>query len=344
MGSDIDRKPIEYSQRRGDNAVSKLIDQVESGQVKLEYVRSQGYLRSLLNALDVPVDSQTLVFSKTSLQRSRISPKTPRAIYFNDDIYIGFCRNGEVLEISVADPKLGTEFYTLSQEELDRPKFVRQTEDCLICHGSSATSGIPGHLIRSVYTDYSGSPVLSMGSHRIDTTSPWKKRFGGWYVAGKYNKEPHLGNLIVRGDVSVEEVDNSSGLDVMELNRYFDPSHYLSPTSDVVAHLVLTHQAQVHNLLAKLSIETQTALYDESELNRELKEDPTKRWESTQRRIRSHAQDLVEAMLFGDEAELPKVIEGSQVLPVDFRSKGFAIPRPFASRSSNLWKIDEVSV
>ena len=65
-----------------------------------------------------------LVFSKTSLQRDRISPRTPRAVYFNDDLYVGFCRLGEVLEVAVADPQLGTVFYTLDQEPAAKPKFT----------------------------------------------------------------------------------------------------------------------------------------------------------------------------------------------------------------------------
>ena len=50
-----------------------LQQQVEQGQVKLEYRVAHGYLESVLKALKVPISSQTLVFSKTSLQRHRIT-------------------------------------------------------------------------------------------------------------------------------------------------------------------------------------------------------------------------------------------------------------------------------
>src|SRR5262245_53261151 len=70
--SDIDAEPIHYSTARPDNAVERLREGLRSGQVKLDYDEDHGYLRSLLQALGVPESSQTLVFSKTSLQRHRI--------------------------------------------------------------------------------------------------------------------------------------------------------------------------------------------------------------------------------------------------------------------------------
>lgn len=318
--SDIERKPIEYSKRQGSNAITELQLRLRDGSVKLDYQPKVGYLPSLLKELKVPVHSQTLVFSKTSLQRNKIAPKTPRALYFNDDIYIGYCRHGDVLEISVADPELGTEFYTLSQDQA-KPELVRHTESCLVCHGASATHGLPGHLIRSVYSDDDGTPLLSLGSHRVDTTTPWEKRFGGWYVSGKHGERSHLGNLIVRNAKTPEEIDNAQGQNVTDLSERFDSSPYLSPHSDLVAHLVLTHQAHVHNLIAKASIETQSALYEEKELNRELGEEGRK-WESTRRRIRSHASDLVKAIFFCEEAELPADLSGCSEFVNEFPKSG----------------------
>src|SRR5690606_17181394 len=110
-------------------------------------------------------------FSKTSLQRNKISPRTPRALYFNDDVYVGYCQAGEVLEISAVDPQLGTVYYTLDQEPAESPQLTRQSDSCLICHGSSQTHNIPGHVVRSLFTDTRGLPILSSGSHRIDHTS-----------------------------------------------------------------------------------------------------------------------------------------------------------------------------
>ena len=97
---------------------------LKRGELHLEHDGKVGYLNALLQALDVPPESQMLVFSKTSLQRHRISPRTPRAIYFNDDVYVGFCHSGDVLEVSAVDPQLGAVFYTLDQQKADQPHLL----------------------------------------------------------------------------------------------------------------------------------------------------------------------------------------------------------------------------
>ena len=153
---DIERDPIRYSAATPRNAVAQLQERLAKGTAKLEFEPEHGYLRSLLRALDVPESSQVLVFSKTSLQRERISPRTPRAIYFNDDVMVGFCNRGRVMEISAADDAIGTAFYTLDQAPGEKPVIERQTESCLLCHSSSANQGFPGHLVRSLYVDRAG--------------------------------------------------------------------------------------------------------------------------------------------------------------------------------------------
>src|SRR5690606_38183441 len=141
-----------------------------------------GYLKPLLEELEISINSQTLVFSKTSLQRQRIAPATPRALYFNDDVYVGYCQDGEVLEIAAVDADLGAVFYAIDQTDDLRPRLVRETDNCLICHGSSQTKNVPGFVLRSLYVNRAGFPLLAEGSHRIDQTSPIADRWGGWYV------------------------------------------------------------------------------------------------------------------------------------------------------------------
>ena len=201
FAADFERDPIRYSDATPRNPITRLQERLEQGQAKLEFEEHFGYLRSVLKELNVPLSSQTLVFSKTSLQRNRISPRMPRSLYFSDDMYIGFCQRGDVVEISAVDPQLGAVFYTLDQVETKQPKFVRHTDNCLLCHGSSHTEGVPGHMIRSVYPDSSGMPIFSAGTVRVDHTTPITKRWGGWYVSGKHGKQSHVGNLIVRGEV-----------------------------------------------------------------------------------------------------------------------------------------------
>lgn len=333
---DFDREPINYATSRPDNCISKLQQRMDQGQVTLKFDGQRGYLRSVLDELKVPLSSQMLVFSKTSLQRQRIAPPTPRALYFNDDVYIGFCQEGEVVEVSAVDAQLGTVYYTLDQHEADKPKFVRQTDSCLLCHGSSQAQGVPGHLVRSVYPDSEGFPILSSGSFRIDQTSPIEKRWGGWYVTGQHGTQKHLGNLIVRGKQEPEEIDNSKGLNVTELGSRVDLSVYLTPHSDIVALMVLEHQTMAHNLLTQANFVTRQALHYEATLNRELNEPAGHRWDSTLSRIKSVGEPLVKYLLFCGEARLQSPIKGTSGFAEEFVEKGPRDPQGRSLRDLNL--------
>src|SRR5262249_24511619 len=147
------------------------------------------------------------------------------------------------------DAKLGTVFYTLDQRPNEKPQFHRQDENCLICHGSSQNQGFPGHLVRSLYADAEGYPILSAGSFRVDHATPLKERWGGWYVTGTHGKQTHMGNLIVRGKTAPEKIDNLGGQNVTDLSSWFTTAAYLTPNSDIVALMVLEHQAEMHNRL-----------------------------------------------------------------------------------------------
>jgi hypothetical protein len=225
-GQDIERDPINYSAATPRNVVSELRERLARGDAKLDYEPEHGYLRSLLRSLDVPESSQVLVFSKTSLQRDRISPKTPRAIYFNDDVMVGFCLRGGVIEISAVDDAIGTAFYTLYQRRDETPAPVRQTESCLVCHSSSANQGIPGHLVRSLYVDRHRLPLLASGSFRTDHTSPLEERLGGWYVTGTSGRQQHMGNMISREETRPLELDNADGVNVVDLKDRLTTSFY----------------------------------------------------------------------------------------------------------------------
>lgn len=329
-GDEFDREPINYSTSEPDNSVSRLQTRLNQGASALKYDGSRGYLASVLDELKVSEKTQTLVFSKTSLQRHRIAPATPRALYFSDDVYIGFCQDGDVLEFSVADPKLGMVFYTLEQSQSGKPRFMRQTDACLLCHGSSQTQGVPGNLVRSVYPDLGGFPILSSGSFRIDQTSPIEKRWGGWYVTGLHGSQKHLGNLIVKGKQQPEEIDNTKGFNVLDLHSSLDVSPYLTPHSDIVALMVLEHQTMAHNLLTQANFVTRQALHYEAALNRELKEPAGQRWASTLSRIKSVAEPLVEYLLYSNEAPLTSVISGTSGFTEEFSKCG---PRDSKGRS-----------
>ncbi len=328
-GQEFEREPINYNTREPKNRVSRLDDELQAGRRKLASGESTGYLRSLLDALSVPESSQTLVFSKTSLQRARITPQTPRALYFNDEVYVGYCQDGDMLEVAAVDPELGAVFYTLDQNEQE-PRFERQSERCLICHGGSSTKDVPGFVVRSVYADSTGQPVLASGTHRIDQTSPLKQRWGGWYVTGTHGKQTHLGNLVVRGRQKPETLDNSAGQNVTDLAGRFDTKAYLSPHSDLIALMVLEHQADAHNYLTRASFTARQAQYYEQELNRELKKPDGERWPSAVSRIRHAGDELVDYLLFCEEAPLTEPLQGTSSFALDFAKQG---PRDSKGRS-----------
>jgi hypothetical protein len=327
---DIDQAPIRYSEAPGENAVTRLQRRIDAGELQLPYEEKGGYLRAVLGALNVPVSSQMLVFSKTSLQRDRIGPRTPRAIYFSDDTYVGFCQHGKVMEVTAVDPKLGAVFYSLDQKPSGKPRFVRQNDACLTCHGSSQNQGFPGHLVRSVYPDAGGYPILLMGTHRIDQSSPLRERWGGWYVTGTSGQQTHLGNLIAEEGQQPEQIVNRAGRNITDLSGRFATAAYPSPHSDVVALLVLEHQTEMHNRLTRANFLTQMALYEWAELSKAMGEPPTTPSESTLSRIRSAGEPVVEYMLFSGETRLTDPIRGTSPFAQEFAQRG---PREGKGRS-----------
>ncbi len=184
-----------------------------SGVVKLDYDQQTGYLKSMLNQLEIPVSSQTLVFSKTSMQVRYISRQNPRAIYFNDDVYVAWVRGSPLMEISTADSKLGAAFYTAVMT----PRNVylkRANYDCLACHQTAMTQGIPGHVVRSVHAKVDGKIDIQKESFVTDDSSPFSQRFGGWYVTGQHGDMKHMGNTFLRGGQLVTEgMSNRTSLD-----------------------------------------------------------------------------------------------------------------------------------
>jgi hypothetical protein len=327
---DFDNEPVRYRTAVGDNPVLRLQRRLDAGKARLAFEGRFGYLRSVLRELGVRESSQVLVFSKTSFQRERIGPRAPRALYFNDQVYVGYCKDGEVLEVSSADPRLGTAFYTLEQAGGKRPRFVRQNDSCLTCHASPRTQGVPGHLVRSVYPDERGLPILSASTFWTDHTSPLKERWGGWYVTGTHGKQTHMGNLVVRKGDDPEKVDNSAGMNLTSLAGRFDSSAYLAGHSDIVALMLLEHQSQGHNLLTRAAFAARQALHQEQALNREMKLPPTYTWDGTRARIEGAADPLVKYLLFCDEAKLTGPVRGTSDFAREFARTG---PRDRKGRS-----------
>jgi len=200
---------------------------------------------------------------------------------------------------------------------------VRQTENCLICHGSSLTRGAPGHVVRSVTSDREGYPILSAGTFRTDPTSPFSERWGGWYVTGTHGKMTHRGNCFAENKrVAEEGLDYSAGQNVTDLKRYFTPGTHLTQHSDIVALMTLEHQADMHNRIARATLDVRTALHQNAELNRAFDEPPTHRFDSTNSRIKSAGDAVLKGLLFCDEAKLTDRVEGTSGFAKEFAARG----------------------
>lgn len=316
---EFDDDPINYESTAPTDRVAKLIAEMEAGRTTLDWDDRHGWLPDLLNELEIKSSSQTLVFSKTSLQLRKIRPSSARAVYFNEDVYLGFVRKGDFLEIAAVDPVQGAIFYTLDQERTDNPKFKRANYQCLSCHGTNNTQEVPGFLTRSVFPKKSGHPEFRLGTTRTDHTTDFHDRFGGWYVTGQHGDMRHRGNVLVNPDAEDDEALNRDiGANLDELPVVANEEFYLEPTSDIVALMIMEHQTQFHNFVTRASYVTRQALHYQKEMNKILEREEGFQSDSTKRRIQSAAERLVEYTFFCKEFQLTSPVRGSKRFVEEF--------------------------
>lgn len=328
-------EPINYRTAPVSDPVYKLQQRLDRGEVKLTYETGHGYLKSVLALLDIPVSSQSLAFSKTSFQYRKISPQTPRALYFNDDVYVGWVKDGKVLELVSFDPNQGAIFYILDEHQAEKPTFERAELDCTQCHVVAATRGVPGVLLRSIYPKASGTQAATTASFTTGHQSPLSERFGGWYVTGITGRQTHMGNVVVTDPEEPEKLDRAAGANLTDLSKKFDTSPYLTAHSDIVAQLVQAHQTQLHNLITLTNYQTRLVLYAEAARNKDSGTSvqtisPKSLSEAARRQYETPAEELVRYLLFADEAPLEDRITGSSSYTEEFAARG---PRDSQGRS-----------
>jgi len=312
-----DHPAIQYSERAPHTAIDRLNESISKGTVTLAFEPlPRGYLTSVLKAFDIPVTSQTLVFSENSLQRSHISQRTPRAIYFNDTVSVAWAKGAETIEATALDASQAVHFYSIPQKAQSKPQFIRRNADCLQCHLLPQTAGVPGVLTMSVLPLSDNKNDYAQG-WEADHRTPIEDRWGGWYVTGAQVPAKHLGNVPVL-HVPKSYVRMDAAPKLATATDAFDASVYLTPYSDVVALMVLNHQTRMTNLLTRLGWEWRIASHDA----------PTR--SSIPPHIRDTAHELVDYMLFVDEAPLPSPVRGSSGFSQDFPAKG---PRDSKGRS-----------
>jgi len=334
-GAGSDKIVNEYINSQPNDPIVGLQKRLDSGQTKLEFDSRWGYLPSILRELKISPSSQTLVFSKTSFQIDHISVQTPRALYFNDDVYVGWVQGGPVLEFGSVDPKLGAIFYTMDQKKDVPPQFDRQVEGCLVCHDSSSTGSVPGFMMRSVLPDIDGNVILSAGTSVMTDRSPLAERFGGWYATGKSGSQYHRGNNYFPNIASVmgnpktyfARTDMAATSNLETVPKIVDTSRYLGKYSDIVSLMVMTHQTQLHNIITQVSYEVRAALKDDAN-NPQVPE-------ITQNRIRTVTEPLVKAMLFAWTPPFSAPITGVSGFTEHFEKQG-----PFDKQGRSLRQFD----
>lgn len=332
----LNDEAIEYATRPVDDPVARLQKRIQSGQLRLDFDETHGYLPSLLRALNIPVESQVLVFSKTSFQAPKIAPRMPRALYFNDQVSVGYVRGGDVLEIAAQDPKQGVVFYTIDQERTPRPGFERRDNSCLQCHHSGATLGVPGLFVSSVYPEPSGMPLFQNGTTVINHSKPLDQRWGGWYVTGTHGEQKHRGNAVVRDKSKPDELETEGTQNLTSLDSKFDTGAYLTPHSDIVALMVLEHQTHMTNLITRVGYEARMAIQSSQAIQKALGEPTGLLTESAVRRINNAAEEMLEYMLFAEEAQLTDRIEGTSGFAEAFTKSGIRDKRGRSLRDFDL--------
>jgi hypothetical protein len=301
---DAEYPTIPYLTGERTDPVARLINRLEAGDAELAYEGERGYLDSLLAALDIDPASQTLVYSQTSLQSKLIGPRTPRAIYFNDDVYVAFVQQGPI-EIASLDPNLGPVFYLLEQTAAARPSFSAELGRCMSCHDSYSLTGggVPRFIVGSGYTGATGMLVSHEGWILISDRTPLKSRWGGWYVTGRHGDQVHLGNMIIKTLYDFERLEELRVGNVDTLDGLFDVTPYLTNKSDIVALLVLQHQADVQNLITRLSYDARTA--------EDKRDEP----------LDETIERLLRMMLFVDAVEYTAPISGEPKFAEQFASR-----------------------
>lgn len=312
-----DHPAIRYYQSPLDDPVTRLAKQLQSGSVKLESRGDgSGYLASLLVQLGIKIDSQALVFSKTSFQAPTISPSNPRAIYFSDDVAVGYVRGGEGFEVAGVDSRQGAVFYTFNVDKSGATSLARR-DVCLKCHQGPATLGVPGMFVGSVFASPLGIPGRD-GAIITDQRTPFKDRWGGWYVNAKRGEQLDRANAVASNPAEPDVLDTDRKQNLTSLTGRFTTTGYLSTASDIVALMTFEHQTQMTNYFTRVGWEARLMGHDTQP------DDPIRL------QLNADIGALVAYMLFVDEVPLKEPIEGISPFTQTFPERG---PRDSKGRS-----------
>jgi hypothetical protein len=335
---DFEYPVIGYAETPTHNAFARLQERMNRGEVKLEWRAPRGYLDSLLKALNIDKSSQALVFSKTSLEISYITEKNPRAIYFDDENYVAWVQGAPALELMAVDSVVGPVFYTLpNRDPAVTARLNRETLRCLNCHDSFALmgGGVPHFLMVSTYAGIEGEKAQRNASIDTNDATPMKNRWGGWYVTGRHGEQSHLGNIVIRTQRDLDNIDSLRKGNLDTLQGLFDTKPYITDKSDIVSLLVLQHQVTLHNLITRANFKARTIVA--RDVDPSLDGEPT--WNDlsprTHTALKAMLEPLVRGLLNADAVAFESPISGNSGFDAWFQKQG-----PRDSRGRSLRELD----
>jgi hypothetical protein len=290
----IDNPVHEYWSRSPNDRFWQLKKAIDRGEVILSTENSHAFLHDLLARLEVPESSQLLVSSATSLQKGLINPRNPRAIYFNEDTYVGYVPRGRI-EIAAIDPEAGPIFYLFDPVRNGSMPHVVRDHACMNCHSPHYLGGIPALVVESVVPGMTGGGEKAFRRNQSGHAVPLEDRFGGWTVTGAPVSWRHWGNIIMEyGAFGRYERRVRPG-------ELFDFARYPVATSDILPHLLHEHQAGFVNraLRAAYAFREWVAADDTARDKEELSPGVLGCV------IEELAAPVVEYLLFAGEASLP---------------------------------------
>lgn len=312
---DFDQPPHDYWKRTPHDRFSRWMTNVQAGRIELDYSSEKAFVASVLKSLDIPASSQMLLFSTTSLQLSLITPRSPRAIYFNEDVYIGYVVGGKIEVVSV-DPDLGGVFYIFDIPRNGQTPRPERATRCMNCHAREDTGYVPGLVVKSVIPGPTGGSLESFRQEQSGHGIPLNQRFGGWYLTGMGGLTNHLANFYGRS--------TPQGIlrQPIQPGVTFNYDRYLVPNSDLLPQLLHEHQIGFVNRAVEATYRTRHA----------LAEGKGKLSPAGATMVDQQAGLLTRYLLFADEVPLPK---GGVAGEADFK-RDFASVRRLGPGGASL--------
>ena len=298
----------QYDEIEPNDPFSKIRTKLESSKINSESESPNEYLASLLEELSISIHSQLLVYSTTSLQLSKISPQNPRAIYFSDDIYLGYVPGGQIEVIGI-DPTLGAIPYIFNiptDTDVEHP-LIHRSSRCMNCHASQDIGGIPGLLISSVVPGPGGGTIDRFRKDLTGHNIQFNDRFGGWHITGHnpFTKSwaNHSG---IMENGQIKRIENPPG-------TKFRWDKYITNSSNLIAHLLLEHQVGFTNRCIEINYKFRELTHNQNLTSENI---PLSNF------LEKKSDTLLSYILFKNEAKLPPDTKfGNPTFISDFERK-----------------------